>query len=62
MAALCIGFGYWMGRRAIIFTKQPVMRLDTVLADQGSGNEPEGGDIFKEAMEDDEDGRVSTGL
>jgi hypothetical protein len=63
MMAVAIGFGYWMGKRSIIFTEQPVMRIDTAAPpDQGPGDEPEGGDIFAEAMEGSEDTRMSTGL
>ncbi len=59
IAVGCVLLGYWMGRnsteRPMISEAQPPLHKD-----QGSKDEPEYGDLFRDAMAGQEDGRIAT--
>jgi hypothetical protein len=58
LCALLVLFGYWMGRKTV-----NQMTFDTLKRTQNPGPAeiPESGDIFKDAMElEDENERIST--
>lgn len=49
--------GYWMGRNS---AEKSVISKEGKIWDPGSTEEPEEGDIFKDAMADESDKRIST--
>jgi len=59
---LGIGFaalitGYWMGRNS---AEKPIISRESKTFDPGPTDEPEEGDIFREALEDGKDRRMPT--